>query len=59
MSTYVIHPVWPVKNPHQLEYGLYRVCHHSEYELLRSVSFERIEAVWLQLRHKRDGQLRA
>lgn len=40
MSTFVIHPIWPVSEPEAMEYGLFRVTHHGEQELLRSACLE-------------------
>ncbi|MBY0446594.1 MAG: hypothetical protein K2Q15_15470 [Burkholderiales bacterium] len=40
MSTFVIHPIWPVSQPEAMEYGLFRVTHHGEQELLRSACLE-------------------
>ncbi len=30
MSTFVVHPVWPIDNPEELHYGLYRIDRRGE-----------------------------
>lgn len=49
MNRFVIHPVWPVTNPHQLEYGLYLVTGNGERELSRSCSLDQVERLLRRL----------
>lgn len=32
MSTFVIHPIWPVSKPESMQYGLFRITHQGEQE---------------------------
>ncbi|STQ89186.1 hypothetical protein [Iodobacter fluviatilis] len=51
MSTFVIHPIWPVSEPESMEYGLFRVTRHGELELLRSACLESLTDVHHKMLH--------
>ncbi|NHQ84983.1 hypothetical protein HA050_02520 [Iodobacter sp. HSC-16F04] len=51
MSTFVIHPIWPVSEPEVMEYGLFRVTRHGELELLRSACLESLTDVHHKMLH--------
>lgn len=56
MSRFVIHPVWPVKNPQHIEYGLYELTEHGERELSRSSSLDQVERLLRRIfRHRQHS----
>lgn len=55
MGKFVIHPVWPVKNLHQLEYGLYQITFNGEREVSRSASLDQVERMLKRLYQHRHS----
>lgn len=55
MNKFVIHPVWPVKSPQQIEYGLYQITDQGERELSRSRSLDQVERLRRRLKQHRHG----
>jgi hypothetical protein len=51
MSTFVIHPIWPVSEPEAMQYGLFRVTRHGEQELFRSACLQSLTDIRHQLQH--------
>lgn len=53
MSTYVVHPIWPVKTPTQMQYGLFRIGRSGEKEIARGELDElsRCQRQLMQLQH--------
>jgi hypothetical protein len=59
MSTFVIHPIWPVSKPESMQYGLFRITHQGEQELLRSSCLENLTDAHHRLvlqAHLQDGK---